>query len=142
METVLSLRPHDALLAIDDLGGDFFVAVRRQAMHDDRVWPRGLHHVVTDLERPKHQRPSRVLDLLAHRRPHIGIDDVSVPRSSEGVGGHGHAATGFNGDPSRGLDYLWDWPVARWRANRDVHTSHRTSLEQRVRDIVKSRSGR
>src|SRR5204862_6421658 len=49
VQAVLRLVPDDALRAVDHLRGDFLAAVRRQAVHEDRLLPRRAHHLGSDL---------------------------------------------------------------------------------------------
>jgi hypothetical protein len=39
VQPVFSLVPHHRLRAVDDLGGDLFAAVRRQAVHEQGLGP-------------------------------------------------------------------------------------------------------
>src|SRR4026208_2224766 len=45
VQSVFSLVPYDALGSVDNLGGDFLPAARRQAMQEERVFLRRPHHV-------------------------------------------------------------------------------------------------
>src|SRR4051812_25623237 len=49
VQPVLGLLPHYALRAIDHLGRDLLAAVRRQAVHEERIAFRRLHHLPVDL---------------------------------------------------------------------------------------------
>src|SRR5204862_487030 len=48
MHAIFRLVPHNALRPIDDLGGNFFAAMRGQAMHEQCVRPRLRHHFGVD----------------------------------------------------------------------------------------------
>ncbi len=81
MQAVLRLVPHDALRAVDDFTRDFLAAVRRQAMHEDRIGSGHCHHVGIDAPVREGGAPLLVFRLVAHAGPDIGRDQV---RSSAG----------------------------------------------------------
>jgi hypothetical protein len=57
VHAVLGLVPDHGLRAVDDLGRDLFAAVRRQAVHEERV---GLRHaiIICARRRTSRRRPS------------------------------------------------------------------------------------
>ena len=83
MQTVLGLVKHDRLRAIQNVRRNLFSPMGGETVHDQRVRFRQAHRLGIDLiggERLATDRPFR---LLAHARPHIGIDRV---RLTHGLG--------------------------------------------------------
>src|SRR5687767_13948456 len=75
MQAVLRLVPDGALRPVDDLGGDFLAAMRRQAVHEERVLFRRAHHLRVDLPVAKRPPALLVLGLEPHRGPDVGRDE-------------------------------------------------------------------
>ena len=60
------------------IGGDFFAAVRGQAMLHHAVRMRDFHEVFVDLIAFEDLAARRRLFFLTHRSPHVGEDDIRV----------------------------------------------------------------
>src|SRR5205814_2891803 len=67
VQAVLGFVPHHALRTVDDLGGDFLAAVRRQAVHEERFLRRRFHHLGVDLPVVEVALAILVVRLEAHR---------------------------------------------------------------------------
>src|SRR3954452_18698099 len=73
VQPVLGLVEHDRARAVHDLVGDLLAAMRRQAMHEDRLLAGGVHQPGVDLVGLE-QVVTSALVLVAHRHPAIGHD--------------------------------------------------------------------
>ena len=78
MKAIFGLVPDNALWAVDDLGGDFFATVRRQAVHEEGFRGRLSHHVLINAPISEGLAAFFVFCLVAHARPDIGRDQVSA----------------------------------------------------------------
>ena len=85
VQPVLGLLPHHALRAVDHLRGDLLAAVRRQAVHEQRVLLRRLHHLGVDHPVLEVALARLVLRLEAHRGPDVGGDQVGAFRRSHRI---------------------------------------------------------
>src|SRR2546423_2987930 len=78
VEAILGFVPDAALWSLDDVGGHFLAAVRRQAVEKDRLLRRALHELRVDGEAGEGAGALLLLLLLSHRRPDVGVDDVGA----------------------------------------------------------------
>ena len=76
MQPVLGLIEHDRRFRLEHLRGDFFAAVCRQAVQEQRAWLGERHQPSIDLVRRKNPAACVGFGLLAHRRPSVGVDGV------------------------------------------------------------------
>src|SRR5206468_5423102 len=72
VQTVLRLIEDDRPRAVHHLVRDFQTAMRREAVHHDRVPLRVVEELRIDLERPEHFLALLFLFFLAHRDPNVG----------------------------------------------------------------------
>ena len=77
VQSVLSFVEHHRLRAVNDLVGDFLAAVRRQAMHEQRVGLGLRHQAGIDLVSLK-DIVSVPAVTIAHRHPSIGDHAVGI----------------------------------------------------------------
>src|SRR5579872_2627922 len=78
VQPVLGLIEHDRLRPIDDLVGDLFAAMCRQAVHHERIARGALEDRLVHLEILEVAPPLRRLLFLTHRGPRVGVHDVSI----------------------------------------------------------------
>ena len=79
MQPVLGLIEDDRVGGVHHVVGDFVAAVRGKAVHEQRVRAGGGHQRFVDLDTARKMRARVVgLVLLAHRRPHVGVDRVGA----------------------------------------------------------------
>src|SRR5665213_2748130 len=86
VQAVLGLLPHRRARPVDDLGGDFLVAMGGQAMHEDGVGLRLGHQRRIDAIGPEHGAALFLVLVLAHRNPSVGDDAIGAGHSSRRVG--------------------------------------------------------
>ena len=86
MQPVFGLIEDDRRLGLEDLGGHFLAAVRRQAVHEKCARFGHRHEVVVDLIPGEHMAADRRLGFLAHRRPGVGVDGVGAGDGVHRVG--------------------------------------------------------
>ncbi len=78
MQAVFGLIEDDGLRAVEHCVGDFGIAARGQAVHEDRV-RRGLgHQRLVHLEGPEDGLALGGLVLEAHADAHVGVDRVGA----------------------------------------------------------------
>jgi hypothetical protein len=82
---VLGLVPDDRLRPVDHLGLDLLAAMRRQAVHEERVGARRGHHLGVDAPVGEGDPALGVLGLVAHARPDVGGDDVGIAAGVERI---------------------------------------------------------
>src|SRR5260221_9965081 len=76
MQTVLRLLPDGRPRAVEHVVRDLLARMSRQAVQDDGLRGGVLEQCRVDAEAREVGEPLLVLCLLAHARPHIGIDDL------------------------------------------------------------------
>ncbi len=135
VQPVLGLVEHDGPRAVEDTGGDFLAAVRRQAMHEERVRLGARHQRLVDLIAGKRPFPFARFVLLSHRRPDVGVDGARALDRGLRVGEQPkrRAVT------RQARDLLLDsvrQDVAVRRGQVHVHAGHHRRLRQRGRDVV------
>ena len=87
VQPVLGLIEDDRRGRLEDLGGDFLAAVRRQAVHEQRAGLGERHQRRRSPDTARTPAPrSSASRFLAHRRPRVGVDRVGA---GDGVGGVG-----------------------------------------------------
>src|SRR6266850_755485 len=126
MQPVLGLVPHDRLRAVDHLGGDFLAAMRRQAMHEQRVLLRRAHHLGVDLPGLEIAPALLVFRLEAHRGPDVGGDQVGAPNCFHGVG---ESLAVFGGS------FRFDFIPGR-RRDVQLEIEQRRGLQPGIADVV------
>src|SRR5262245_3141894 len=87
VQTVFRLIEHDRLGAIEHLVGDLLAAVRGQTVHDDGARLGEADDRVVELVTAERLLPLHLLCLLAHRRPHVGVEHVGAVRRAPGIFG-------------------------------------------------------
>ncbi len=78
MQAILGFVPDHALRSVDDFGGDFFAAMRGQAVHEQRIFGGQTHEFGIDLERGERLRARGLFLFLAHAGPDIGDDQIGA----------------------------------------------------------------
>src|SRR5207237_2629272 len=78
VEAVLRLGPDDRPRAVEDLGGDLFARMSRQAVHHERAGRREREQRLVDAVGPEISEPALALVLLSHRDPGVGDHDVGA----------------------------------------------------------------
>src|SRR3990167_9349922 len=78
VEPVLRLIEHHALRPVEDRIRDLLPAMRRQAVHDERLPTGEAEQRVVDLVALEGLLPPLALGLLPHADPDIGVDDVGA----------------------------------------------------------------
>ena len=76
MHPVVALLKHNRTGPVDHVGRHFNTAIRRQAVHEDRVGSGGSHHRVIDREAFKLLKLLGLVGFFAHRDPGVGMDGV------------------------------------------------------------------
>src|ERR1700733_6100915 len=76
VQTVLRLVEDDRALRVDHPVGDLLAAMRRQAVHDNRLRRRLSQQFIVDLVGRENPRPLTGFLFLAHAGPGIGIDGI------------------------------------------------------------------
>jgi len=74
-----------ALRAFQHLGGDLFLAVCRQAVHEQRLRVGQRHQGAVDLERGKGLGTASLFLLLSHAGPDIGDHQMGAARRLGGI---------------------------------------------------------
>ncbi len=104
VHAVLGLIEDDGLRTVEDGVGDFGVAVRREAVHEDGVGLRVGHERFVDLVGLEDGGALGGFMLEAHAGADVGVDGVGAGDGLDGVVQQGDAAAGRLGD----LDGLVD----------------------------------
>src|ERR1700740_2865684 len=76
MQTILRLFEYHRMRRIDDCVGDFFTAMRRQTVHEDRMLRSIAEQLVINLIAAEDLLALRGFVFLSHTGPDIGIDRV------------------------------------------------------------------
>src|SRR2546426_507834 len=85
VQTVFRLIKDNRLGPIDYLVRDLQTAMRRQAVHDDRVLLRVVKELRVDLVRLEHLLALLLLFFLAHRDPNVGVHDIGPLHGGNGI---------------------------------------------------------
>src|SRR5215211_5428748 len=136
VEAVLGLVEHGRVGAVHDLGGDLLAPVGGQAVEHHHVRGGGHHRVGGQLVGLEDQRPLAVLQLLAHGRPHVGVEHVGVLGRGGRVVGQLDAAAGGGGDLGGPADHLGDGLVAEGGGHGHVHAHLGPGEQQAVGHVV------
>ena len=109
--------------------------MRRQAVHEERVRSSVGHEGGVDLIGGEYRKPASGFVLLAHRRPHVGVNGIRSTNAGHWIG-HEFEGPACPGDArhSRG-DVIGQFEPRR-RGDADVRAQHRGGLRERRRDVV------
>ena len=136
MEPVLGLVPDGRALAVEHVLCDLLAVVRREAVEDDRPLAGEGDHVGVDPEAGEVGEPLVALLVLAHARPHVGVEDVGAGRRRARVVRQldgGAAGLGRGAGPT---DDLLGGLVAGRRGGHEVHAELGAGHHQRVAHVV------
>ena len=134
VQAVVALLEHDALRAVDHVGGHLEAAVRRQAVHEDRARRGQRHHRLVDREALERRDALLLVVLLPHRHPRVGVHGVgAVDRV---VGRVPTAPTDAAPSSVEPLELGVVGVEARRAAEAQVHAEHRAHLAERAGDVV------
>ncbi len=84
VHAVFGLVEDDGLRAVEDGIGDFGVAVRGQAVHEDGIGLRVGHQLFVDLEGLEDGRAAGGFVLQAHAGADVGVDGVGAGGGLDG----------------------------------------------------------
>jgi len=84
VHAIFGLIEHDLCGPSITAGGDFFAAMRGQAVHEERGAEPPLPSGLRDLIGPQRGRIAFAVRFIAHRRPDVGVHDIDIA--------HGRAA--------------------------------------------------
>ena len=76
MHTIGGLDPHPAAGPIDHVGGDLLTSMSGEAVQEHGSVLSRAHQPFVDLEPLEGTEALITFGLLAHRRPHVGVDHV------------------------------------------------------------------
>src|SRR6266404_3700097 len=76
MEPILRLVENRLGVRFERCVVDFLAAMRREAMHHERIGPRELHYFLIDPIRTELRFTPRFFAFLAHRNPDVGVKYV------------------------------------------------------------------
>ena len=93
MEPVFGLVKDYTVRAVDHIGGNFFTAMRRQAVQEDAVLLCDGKGLLIDLISGKILLALFGFALLAHAVPYIGIQNVCITAGLQRIGADGHFAS-------------------------------------------------
>ena len=110
--------------------------MRRQAMHHDRIRLCDRQQTVVELIRTQHFYPSRLLLLLAHAGPDIGIEHIGAFDRHEGITQDLDGTTGSLGTVPRPINNSPIRLVSGRTGDADGHAHDGRAFQQRIRDIV------
>ena len=120
----------------DDGVGHFFAAVRRQAVHEDRLGAGAREQRLVHLERAEDRPALRGLGFLAHADPGVGVDHVGridgFPRIVRDANGRARLAS----PRAAPLDHLRRRFEAGRRRDGEVHAQQRAAEDERVQHVV------
>ena len=77
MHSIFGLLPDDGVVGFHDLVGALGASLRREAVHENRVW-RFSHDITGDAETGKVFFTLRGFVFLAHGCPDVGVDGVGA----------------------------------------------------------------
>ena len=132
------LAPDQRVRPLEHVVGDLLAAVCRQTVQDDGVGRRLLDQVAVDGEAREGGQACRPLLLLAHARPHVGVEHVGALGGATGVVGHLHGPT----PPHAVTECLQlgqlvaGEGVAGRSGEADLHALEQPALGQRTRHVV------
>src|SRR3989441_3414080 len=136
VQTVLRLIEGDGPRAVHHLVRDFKTAMRREAMHHDRVTLRMVEELRIDLEGPEHFLALLFLFFLAHRDPDVGVHDIGSLHGDDGIGDDVNLGSAVLRDaPRRREDFGVGLVTAR-AGRRDVHADNRGAEEERIAYVI------
>ena len=132
MHAVRRLLPDHRARAVDHLAADLLAPVGRQAVQEPRVGRAPPHQRVVDGEAGERGPPRCGLLLLAHRRPHVGVDGVGALHRVVGVVGELDGAAEVAGPFDGDVVEL----VARRRRDGELDARERGGEGERRGDVV------
>src|SRR5262245_19643473 len=120
VQPVVGLRDDPALWAVDHRGGHLLAPVGGEAVHEDRVGSGGRHDPVVDLEALERPQALLGLGLLAHGRPHVGVDHPGARHGLLRPGGDDR----LGAERPQPVEVGVVGPVARRAGQADLHAQH------------------
>ena len=136
VHAVFGLVEDDGLRAVEDRVGDFGVAVRGQAVHEDGVRLRVGHQRFVDLVGLEDGGALGGFVLEAHAGADVGVDGVGAGDGLDGVVDEGDAAAGGLGDLDGLVDDVELGREAFGRGDGAVRAELRGGEHERVADVV------
>src|SRR5262249_2710252 len=76
VQPVAGFLPDDRARVLEQIVADFFAAMRRQAVHEERIRARAVEQPLIDLVALEALEPARPFLLVPHRRPDVGHDQM------------------------------------------------------------------
>src|SRR5918996_1048638 len=108
VQAVLGLVPHHRVRPVDHLVRDLLATMCGETVHDDGVVHGQRQLIGVDPEGGEHQDALGVLSLLAHRGPHVRVQDVRAVHGGQRVVPDLDRPPGLRGDLTGPLDDLRD----------------------------------